>query len=121
MAGELSWVSWRQESDSGMGRFSGETRTDDQGGPGGIFIEERAEGFEQKREVLLIGVPAADGDDLVLFGDGRLELKDIGLNGVRNAVNLFWVGPQPDREFLPKCGGMRGFDKDGGQKPNGFS
>ncbi len=76
-----------------MGGFSGEARTDDECGPGGIFIKKSTEGFQQKRKVLLIRVPAADGDDLVLFGDGRVELKDIGLNGVRNAVNLFWVGP----------------------------
>ena len=76
-----------------MGGFSGEARTDDECGPGGIFIEKSAEGFEEKREVFLIRVPAADGDDLILFGDGGVELKGIGLDGVRNAVNLFWVGP----------------------------
>jgi len=76
-----------------MGGFSGEARTDDECGPGGIFIKKRAEGFEKKGEVLLVRFPAAYGDDLVLFGDGGGELKDIGLNGVRNAVNLFWVGP----------------------------
>ena len=76
-----------------MGRFRGKPRADDEGGPGGVFIEKRADGFEKKEEVLLIRVPAADGDDLVLFGDGRVELKDIGLNGVRNTVDLFWVGP----------------------------
>ena len=76
-----------------MGGFSWEPRTDDKGGPGGIFIEKSAEGFEEKREVLLIGVPAADGYDLILFGDSGVELKDIGLNGVWNTVDLFWVGP----------------------------
>jgi hypothetical protein len=76
-----------------MGGFSGEARTDDECGPGWIFIEKVAEGFEEKREVLLVRFPAADGYNLVLFGDGGVELKEIGLNGVRNAVNLFWVGP----------------------------
>ena len=84
-----------------MGRFSGESRTDDEGGPGGIFIEKGAEGFEEKREVLLIGVPAADGNDLILFGEGGVEFKNIGLDGVGDVVELFWVGPQPAREFLP--------------------
>jgi len=81
------------ERDSRMGGLSWEARADDKGGPGGIFIEKRAEGFEKKGKVLLIGVPAADGDDLVLFGNGGVEPKDIGLNGVRNAVEFFWVGP----------------------------
>jgi hypothetical protein len=76
-----------------MGGFSGEARTDDEGGPGRIFIEKRAEGFEEKREVLLIGVPAADGNDLILFEDGRVELENISLNGVGNVVDFFWVGP----------------------------
>ena len=76
-----------------MERLSGKARTDDEGGPRGIFIEKRAEGFEEKGEVLLIGFPAAHGDDLILFLNGRIELKNIGLNGVRNAVNLFWVSP----------------------------
>ena len=76
-----------------MGGFSWEARTDDECGPGGIFIEKRAEGFEKKGEVLLVRFPATDRDNLILFLDGGIELKDIGLNGVRNAVNLFWVGP----------------------------
>ena len=76
-----------------MGRFIGKARTDDERGPGGVFIKKRTEGFEKKGEVLLVGFPSADGDDLVLFLDGRVELKDISLNGVRNAVNLFWVSP----------------------------
>ena len=76
-----------------MGGFSGKPRANHEGGPVGILIKKFAEGFEKKGEVFLIGVPAADGDDLVLFGDGGVELIDIGLNGVRNAVNLFWVGP----------------------------
>ena len=105
----------------GMGGFGGKARTDDEGGPGWVFIKKRAEGFEEKREVLLVRVPAADGDDLVLLWDGRVEFKDIGLNGVRNAENLFWVGPQPGGERFPKCGGLRSFDKDAGQKPKGFS
>ncbi len=99
-----------------MGGFSGKARTDDERGPGGIFIKKRTEGFEKKEEVLLVRLPPAYGDDLVLFGDGGVELKDIGLNGVRNAVNLFWVDPQAGGEGFPKCSGMRGFDKDRGQK-----
>ena len=74
-----------------MGGFSGKPRADHEGAPSGVFIKKSTEGFEKKREVLLVGVPAANGDDLVLFGDGGVELKDIGLNRVRNAVNLFWV------------------------------
>ena len=99
-----------------MGGFSGKARTDDEGGPGRIFIEKRAEGFEQKQEVFLIGVPAADGNDLILFGDGGVEFKDIGLNGVRNAVNLFWVGPQAGGERFPEIGGMRSFYRYRGQE-----
>ena len=120
MEGELSWVSWRYKSDLRMGGFSGQARTDDEGGPGGIFIEKSAEGFEEKREVLLIGVPAADGDDLVLFGDGGVELKDIGLNGVGDVVDFFWIGTKAGGEGFPKEGGRGSFDKDGGEKPKGF-
>jgi hypothetical protein len=76
-----------------MGGYSRKPRTDNKRGPRWIFIEKSAESFEEKGEVLLIGVPATDGDNLVLFLGGRVELKDIGLNRVRNAVNLFWVGP----------------------------
>ena len=104
-----------------MGGFGGKARTDDEGGPGGIFIEKRAEGFEEKGEVLLIGVPPPHGDNLILFLNGGVELKDIGLNGVRNTVNLFWVGTKAGGERFPKEGGMRSFNKDGGQKPKGFS
>ncbi len=76
-----------------MGGFSGEARTDDQGGPGGIFIEKSAEGFEEKGEVLLIGFPATNGDDLILFLDGGVELKDIGLNGVGNTMDFGGIDP----------------------------
>lgn len=76
-----------------MGGISGKTRTDDECGPVGILIKKFAEGFEKKGEVFLIGVPAADGDDLIHFGDGRVELKDIGLNGVGNTVDFGGVGP----------------------------
>jgi hypothetical protein len=41
--------------------------------------------------------------------NGRGELKDIGLNGVRNAMDLFWVGPKAGDERFPEIGGMRGF------------
>jgi len=78
------------------------------------------EGFEKKRKVLLIRFPAADGDDLVLFGDSGVEFKDIGLNGVGDVMNFFWIGTKATSEGFPKRGGMRGFDKDGGEKPKGF-
>ena len=103
-----------------MGRFGGEARTDDQGRPGRIFIEKRAEGFEEKGEVLLIGFPAADGNDLVLFGDSGVEFKDIGLNGVRNAVDFGRVDPEAGSEGIPKSGRVRGFDKNGGQEFQSF-
>ena len=76
-----------------MGGFSGETGTDDEGGPRWILFKKCAKGFQQKWEVLLVRFPAANGDDLILFLNGRIELKDIGLDGVGNTVNLFWVGP----------------------------
>ena len=79
------------------------------------------EGFKKKGEVLLIGVPAADGNDLVLFGDGGVEFKDIGLNGVRKPVDFLWVGTKAKSEGFPKCSGLRSFDKDGGQKSKCFS
>ena len=103
-----------------MGGFSGETRTDDERGPGGIFIEKSAEGFEEKGEVLLIGFPATNGDDLVLFGNGWVEFKDIGLNRVRNTLDFLWIGTKATSEGFPKEGGIRCFDKDGGQKLHGF-
>jgi hypothetical protein len=104
-----------------MGGFRGEARSDDQGRPGGIFVEKRAEGFKEKGEVLLIRFPAADGDDLVLFGDGGVEFKDIGLNGVRNTVDFLWVGTKAKSEGFPKCSGLRSFDKDEREKSKGFS
>ena len=104
-----------------MGGFNGEARTDHEGGPRRIFIEKSAESFEKKRKVLLVRFPAADGDDLVLFGDGRVAHKDIGLDGVRNTVNLFWVGPQTACEGFPEIGGMGGFNKNGGQEFKSFS
>jgi hypothetical protein len=76
-----------------MGGFSGKPRTNHERSPGGVFIKKSADGFKKKGEVLLVRFPAAYGDDLILFGDGGVELKDIGLNGVRNTVDLFWVGP----------------------------
>lgn len=92
-----------------MEGFSGEPRTDDEGGPGGIFIEKVAEGFEKKGEVFLVRVPATDGNNLILFLNGRVELKDIGLNGVGNTVNLFWVRTKAASEGFPKRGGLRSF------------
>ena len=117
----MSWVSWRKESDSGIGGFSGETRADHEGGPVWIFIKKSSEGFEKKRQVLLVGVPATYGDDLILFGNGGVEFKDIGLNRVRNTVNFGGVDSQAGGEGFPKRGGMRGFDKDGGQEFQSFS
>ena len=76
-----------------MGRFSGKPRANYDRGPSGVFIKKRTESFEKKEQVLLVRFPATDRDNLILFLDGGIELKDIGLNGVRNAVNLFWVGP----------------------------
>ena len=99
-----------------MGRFSGKPRADHERGPVGILIKKVAKRFEKKRQVLLVRFPAADRDNLILFGDGGVELKDIGLNGVRNAVNLFWVGPQASGKAFPKRGGMRGFDRYRGQE-----
>ena len=104
-----------------MGRFRGKPRANHQRGPSGVFIKKRTEGFEKKGEILLVRVPAADGDDLVLFRDSGVELKDIGLNGVRNTVDLFWVGPQAGGEGFPEIGGMGGFNKNGGQEFKSFS
>jgi hypothetical protein len=72
--------------------------------------------LKKKWEVLLVGFPSAHGDDLILFLNGRIELEDIGLNGVGNTVNLFWVRTKAASEGFPKCGGMRGFDSNGRQK-----
>jgi hypothetical protein len=99
-----------------MGRFRRKPRANHQRDPSGVFIKKSTEGFKKKWEVLLVRFPAADGYNLILFGDGRVELKDIGLNWVRNAVNLFWVGPQTDSEGFPKNGRVRGFDSNGRQK-----
>ena len=99
-----------------MGRFIGKARTDDERGPGGVFIKKRTESFEKKGEVLLIRFPATDGDNLILFLNGRVELKDIGLNGVRNAVDFGRTDPKPGREGFPEDSGMVGFDSNGRQK-----
>ena len=101
MAGEIDRGKRGDKRDSGMGGFSRKPRTNDEGSPRGIFIEKSAEGFEEKGEVLLIGVPAADGNDLILFGDSGVEFKDIGLNRVRNAVDFLWIGTKAKSEFLP--------------------
>ena len=104
-----------------MGRFSGKPRANHERGPGGIFIEKRADGFEEKGQVLLVRVPAADGDSLILFGDSGVGFEDIGLNGVRNAVDFGGIDPETGGEGFPKCGGMRSFDEDGGQEFQSFS
>ena len=98
-----------------MGGFRGKPRADDKRAPGRVFIKKRAEGFEQKGEVLLVRVPPPHGDNLILFGDGGVELKDIGLNGVRNTVDFGGIDSQPVGEGFPKCSGLRSFDKDRGQ------
>ena len=64
----------------------------------------------------MIRFPATDGDDLVLFGDGRVRFKDIGLNRVRNAVDLLRVDPEAGSEGFPKSGCVRGFDSNGREK-----
>jgi len=120
VAGEIRRRKRGKKGDSGMGRHSGRPRADHEGGPSGVFIKKSSEGFEKKWEVLLVRFPAADGDDLVLFGDGGVEFKDIGLNGVRNTVDPLWVGTKAKSEGFPKSGRVRGFDKDGGEKPKGF-
>jgi len=93
-----------------MGGFSGKSRADHERGPRWVFIKKRTESFEKKREVLLVRFPAADRDDLVFFGDRGVELKDIGLNGVRNTVNFGGIDPEALGKGFPKHGGMRGFD-----------
>ena len=113
--------SWGKKGDSGVGGFSGKPRANNEGGPGGVFIKKNTEVFEKKGEVLLVRVPAAYGDNLVLFGGSGVELKDIGLDGVRNTVDLFWVGPQAGGEGFPEIGGMGGFNKNGGQEFKSFS
>ena len=116
MASEIGrWEGW-EKGDFGMERFRAKPRADHERGPVGIMIKKVAKRFEKKRQVLLIGFPTAYRDNLILFLNGGVELKDIGLNGVRNAVNLFWVGPKPGREFLPKSSRMRGFDRYRGQE-----
>ena len=64
----------------------------------------------------MIRFPATDRDDLVLFGDGRVRFKDIGLNRVRNAVDFLRVDPEAGNEGFPEIGGVRGFDRYCGQE-----
>ena len=77
-----------------MGRFSGKPRANHDRGPSGVFIKKRAESFEKKGQVLLVRFPATDRDNLILFLDGGIELKDIGLNGVRNTVDFGGIDSQ---------------------------
>jgi len=81
-----------------MERLSGKPRANHQRGPSGVFIKKITESFDKKGEVLLVRFPAADGDDLVLFGDRGVELKDIGLNGVRNTVDFGGIDPEAGGE-----------------------
>ena len=120
MAGEIGRWEGGKKYDSGVGGFGGKARTDDEGGPGGVFIEERAEGFEEKGEVLLVRVPPAHGNNLILFEDGGVKFKDIGLDGVWNTVDFRGIGTKTGGEGFPEEGGMRCFDKDGSQKRKGF-
>ena len=64
----------------------------------------------------MIRFPPTDSDDLILFLDGGVELKDIGLNRVRNAVDFLRVDPESGNEGFPEIGGVRGFDRYGGQE-----
>ena len=64
----------------------------------------------------MIRVPATDGDDLILFLNGGVELKNISLNGMRNTVDLLRVDPEAGSEGFPKCSGMRGFDSNSREK-----
>ena len=114
------WKGW-EKGDSGVGRSRGKPRANHQRDPRGIFIKKSTEGFEKKGEVLLVRFPAADRDNLILFGDGGVELKDIGLNRVRNTVDFGGIDSQAGGEGFPKCSGLRSFDKDGGQKSKCFS
>ena len=91
------WKGW-EKGDSGVGRSRGKPRANHQRVPGRVFIKKRTEGFEKKRQVLLVGIPAADGDNLILFGDRGVELKDIGLNRVRNTVNFGGIDSQAGGE-----------------------
>ena len=109
------WKGW-EKGDSGVGRSRGKPRANHQRDPRGIFIKKSTEGFEKKGEVLLVRFPAADRDNLILFGDGGVELKDIGLNRVRNAVDLLRVDPEAGSEGFPKSGCVRGFDSNGREK-----
>ena len=103
-----------------MERLSGKTSTDYECGPGGIFIEKVAEGFEEKGQVLLVRFPSTYGDNLIFFLDGGIKLKDIGLNRVRNTVDFGGIDSQAGGEGFPEISGMRGFDKNGGQEFQSF-
>ena len=104
-----------------MGRFSGKPRANHDRGPSGVFIKKRTESFEEKGEVFLVRFPAADGDNLILFGDRGVELKDIGLNRVRNAVDFGGIDPETGGQGFPEIGGVGGFNKNEGQEFKGFS
>jgi len=94
VAGEIRRRKRGKKGDSGMGRFSGKPRANHEGGPCGVFVKKSTESFEKKGEVLLVRFPSAYGDDLVLFADGGVELKDIGLNRVRNTVDFGGIDSQ---------------------------
>ena len=96
-----------------MGRFRGKPRADDEGVPVGILIKKCAKSFEKKRLVLLVGVPSAYVDNLILFLNGRIELEEIGLNGVRNAVDFGGIDPETGGKGFPKEGGSGSFYRHG--------
>ena len=64
----------------------------------------------------MVRFPATNGDNLILFLNGRIEFKDIGLNGVRNTVDFGGIDPEAVGEGFPKRGGMRGFDSNSREK-----
>jgi hypothetical protein len=93
VAGEIGGRKGGEEGDLRMGRLSGKPRANHEGGPCGVFFKKSTESFEKKGEVLLVRFPAAYGDDLVFFGDGGVEFKDIGLDRVRNTVDFGGIDP----------------------------
>jgi hypothetical protein len=88
VAGEIGGRKGGEEGDLRMGRFSAKPRANHEGGPCGVFVKKSTESFEKKGEVFLVRFPATYGDNLILFLDGGVELKDIGLDRVRNTVDF---------------------------------
>ena len=42
---------------------------------------------------------------MILFGDSGVEFKNIGLDGVGDVVDLFWIGTKATSEGFPEKGG----------------